>query len=211
MEAEQLSPTSIIVTTPTQIIYGDNQFNQTLLNQIEQITASAADSKGVTGVSGTTRPYGNVFNYSSVENMSEPIQMQYESQMFSTIGKNNETAVITVSLSNSAESSTCHQSLHEMEKNISQLPLISGIVFTLEEKPSQPTTANVHGKPDSRSRLDPCRGGLRNFVFPASFSLHADPPDSYNTLQCRVLFSACIYLFFYMSLTCPSWILRHYS
>ena len=40
-----MEPTSIIVITPTLITYGNNQFNQTLLNQIEQITASAADSK----------------------------------------------------------------------------------------------------------------------------------------------------------------------
>jgi RND superfamily putative drug exporter len=122
-----MEPTSIIITTPTQITYGNNQFNQTLLNQIEQITASAADSKGVTSVSGTTRPFGNVFNYSSVENMSEPIQMQYESQMFSTIGKDNKTAVITVNLSNSADSLTAINSLRRMEKNINQLPFISGV------------------------------------------------------------------------------------
>ena len=39
------APTSIIVTTPTQITYGNNQFNQTLLNQIEQITAAAEGLK----------------------------------------------------------------------------------------------------------------------------------------------------------------------
>ncbi len=122
-----IEPTSIIVTTPTQITYGNNQFNQTLLNQIEQITASAADSEGVTSVSSTTRPYGKVFNYSSVENMSEPIQIQYESQMFSTIGENNKTAVINVNLSNSADSLTAVNSLREIEKNIHQLPLISGV------------------------------------------------------------------------------------
>ena len=33
-----LEPTSIVVTMPTQITYGNNQFNQTLMNQIEQIT-----------------------------------------------------------------------------------------------------------------------------------------------------------------------------
>ncbi len=42
-----LSPTSIIIKTPTPITYGDNQFNQTLLNQIEEVTASAAGSNGV--------------------------------------------------------------------------------------------------------------------------------------------------------------------
>jgi RND superfamily putative drug exporter len=122
-----IEPTSIVVITPTQITYGNNQFNQTLLNQIEQITATAAGSKGVTTVAGPTRPFGNVFNYSSVENLSEPLSMQYESQMFSTIGKDNKTAVIMVGFSDSASSSTAINSLRGMEKNINQLPLISGL------------------------------------------------------------------------------------
>ncbi len=95
------------MTTPTQVTYGNNQFNQTLLNQIEQITAAASNSKGVDTVTGPTRPFGNSFNYSSVENMSAPLSMQYESQMFSTIGKDNKTVVITVGLSDPAESSVC--------------------------------------------------------------------------------------------------------
>ncbi len=120
-------PTSIVVTTPTKITYGNNQFNQTLMNQIEQITASAAASKGVISVSGTTRPYGSLFDYSSVENLSEPIQIQYESQMFSTIGEDNKTAVITVNLSSSADSLTAINSLRGIENNINQLPLINGV------------------------------------------------------------------------------------
>ena len=101
-----MSPTSIVVTTPTQITYGNNQFNQTLLNQIEQITATAKDSKGVSTVSGPTRPFGNLFNYSSVENLSATLSMQYETQMFSTIGKDNKTVVITVGLSDAAMSTS---------------------------------------------------------------------------------------------------------
>jgi RND superfamily putative drug exporter len=122
-----LEPTSIVITTPTQITYGNNQFNQTLLNQIEQITASASDSKGVTVVSGPTRPFGNTFNYSSVENMSEPLSTQYVSQMFSKIGKDNKTAVITVGFSGSAFGQAAIDSLRGMEKNINQLTLMNGV------------------------------------------------------------------------------------
>jgi RND superfamily putative drug exporter len=122
-----ITPTQIVITTATPITYGNNQFNQTLLNQIEQITAAAAGSKGVSAVTGTTRPYGNTFSYVSIENMSEPIQMQYESQMFSTIGTNNKTAVITVSLSDSGWSPNAINSLLGMKKNISNLSLISGV------------------------------------------------------------------------------------
>ncbi len=97
-----ISPTSIIITTPTPIIYGNNQFNQTLLNQIDQITSAAVNSKGVDTVTGPTRPFGDPFNYSSVEYMPVTLSTQYESQMFSTIGNDNKTVAVTVSLSDQA-------------------------------------------------------------------------------------------------------------
>jgi RND superfamily putative drug exporter len=122
-----ITPASIIVTTATPITYGDGKFNQTLLNQIELITAAAADSNGVSAVKGITRPFGDAFNYSSVENLSEPIRQQYESQMFSTIGKDNKTAEITVNLAASGWSPAAINSLRGMEKNIDDLPLINGI------------------------------------------------------------------------------------
>ena len=61
-----LYPTYITVTTPTEIIYGNNQFNQTLLNEINQITVTAANSEGVASVVSPTRPYGDAFNYSTI-------------------------------------------------------------------------------------------------------------------------------------------------
>jgi putative drug exporter of the RND superfamily len=122
-----VDPTSIVITTPTEITYGNNQFNQTLLDQIEQITASAANSKGVTSITGPTRPFGNTFNYSSVENMSEILRLQYESQMFTSIGKDNKTAVVTVGFSSSAFGQSAINNLESMEKNINQLSLLNGV------------------------------------------------------------------------------------
>ncbi len=122
-----ISPTSIVVTTPTMITYGQNQFNQTLLNQIEQISALAKQSKGVDTVTGPTRPFGNTFNYTAIENMSAPLSMQYESQMFSTIGKDNKTVIITVGLSDPAMSASANNALLGMEKNINQSSLMNGV------------------------------------------------------------------------------------
>ena len=194
-----LSPTSIVVTTPTEITYGNNQFNQTLLNQIEQITASAADSKGVTSVSGTTRPFGNVFNYSSVENMSKPIQIQYESQMFSTIGKDNKTAVITVNLSNSADSSTAINSLRGMEKNINQLSLISGVAVyfggeTQSTYDSQTFMANLI--PEVVLILAAAVYVILFFQLRSAFT----PIRLIITILCSVVFSLAIvsFIFFYV-------------
>ena len=122
-----LGPTSIVVILPTQITYGQNQFNQTLLNQIEQITACAADSEGVTSVSSPTRPFEDTFNYSNIENISEPLLMQYESQMLSYIGKDNKTVLITLNLSNSASSQNAVKSLKGIESQVSHLSLMEGI------------------------------------------------------------------------------------
>jgi RND superfamily putative drug exporter len=49
--------------------------------------------------------------------------------MFSTIGVDNKTAVITVGLSDSAESQAALNDLRAMEKNIGQLPLISSVTI----------------------------------------------------------------------------------
>ncbi len=53
--------------------------------------------------------------------------MQYESQMFSTIGKDNKTVVITVGLSDSAMSASASKLLLGMEKNVNKLPLLNGV------------------------------------------------------------------------------------
>jgi RND superfamily putative drug exporter len=124
-----LYPTYITITTPTQITYGDNQFNQTLLNQIEQITTAAANSNGVTSVVSPTRPYGDSFNYSTIENMSEPLRLQYENKMLTLIGEDNKTVLITVGLSDSGASQAAINSLIQMEKNTNNLLLMNGIVI----------------------------------------------------------------------------------
>ena len=124
-----LYPTYITVTTPTEITYGDNQFNQTLLNQIEQITAAAASSNGVNSIVSPTRPYGDSFNYSTIKTMSEPLRLQYENSIFSMIGENNKTALITVGLSDPAMSLAATNSLGGIQKNINNLTLINGVVI----------------------------------------------------------------------------------
>ncbi len=124
-----IEPTQIVIVTTSQVTYGNNQFNQTLLNQIEQITATAAESKGVATVSSPTRPFGNAFNYSSIETMPELLRLQYQSQMFSMIGQDNKTVVINVGFSNSAFSQGALDSLQTMEKNINDLPDLSGLTI----------------------------------------------------------------------------------
>ena len=123
-----IGPTQILAIMPSAITFGDNQFNQTILNEIEQISTVAADSSGVVSVSGPTRPYGALFNYSSIGSMPEAIRNQYENGMFALIGANNKTALINVGLSNSSESEAAVKSLLGMEESVSKLAADNGIM-----------------------------------------------------------------------------------
>ncbi len=118
-----IAPTIILVTTPTPIVYGNNQFNQTLLNEIELISSTAVGSSGVVSVTSPTRPYGSPFNYSSIETMSEPLYSQYLSGVTSQIGKDNKTALISVGLSSSSESAEAVSSLLQVELKVNSLSL----------------------------------------------------------------------------------------
>jgi RND superfamily putative drug exporter len=122
-----ISPTNIVVTTPTPISYGNNQLNQTLMNQLEMITNSAAKSPNVITVTGPTRPFGSPFNYSGISDMSDTLKPQYESQIYTMIGKDNKTARITVGLANESQSQAAMNSLFQMEKNINTLLLVDGV------------------------------------------------------------------------------------
>ncbi len=124
-----IAPTVVLVTTPTPIVNGHNQFNTTLLKEIELISSTAASTTGVVSVTGPTRPYGSIFNYSSINDnssLSEPLYSQYLSGMMSQIGTNNKTALITVGLSSSSESSQAVSSLLKLKSNVNSLNLPAG-------------------------------------------------------------------------------------
>jgi RND superfamily putative drug exporter len=198
-----IEPTSIVITTPTQVTYGNNQFNQTLLDQIEQITNAAANTKGVTTVAGPTRPFGNAFNYSSVENMSDALRVQYESQMFSAIGQDNKTVVVTVGLSTSAFSQTAIDSLKTMEKNIDQLPLQNGV--NVHFGGATQSSADSHAfmttlLPEVVAILSAAVYVILFFQLRSAFT----PIRLIITILCSVVFSlAIISALFYFSLNLP--------
>jgi putative drug exporter of the RND superfamily len=121
------SPTTIVVTTPSLIVYEGNQFNKTIMNQLELIANSVANSPDVVSVTCPTRPYGVSFDYSSLSNLSDTIRPQYESQIYSMIGKDNKTARFTVGFSMESQSQAAIKSLLQTEKNVDSLPLIAGV------------------------------------------------------------------------------------
>lgn len=130
MGSGTIAPTTIILATPTPIVYGENQFNLTLMNQIEQISDVAANTSGVVSLSGPTRPYGATFDYSNLSSLSQLIRLQYQSGILSQIGINNETALISVGLSGSSESQQAVTFLLNIESNVEKsAPLLHGEVL----------------------------------------------------------------------------------
>lgn len=117
----------IVVTTPTPIVYGADQFNQTLMNDIQEISSSALNSSGVFSVASPTMPLGVNYDYETLGNMPAIIRTQYESEMLSLVGQNNETALIRISLSESEMSAAAVKSLQGLKENIRKLDLPSDL------------------------------------------------------------------------------------
>jgi RND superfamily putative drug exporter len=124
----QVSPGYLVVMTPTPIVYGDNQFNQTLLDQIELMSSKAAGTGGVTSLVGPTRPFGSAFNYSSIATMPEPLRSQYLGGMMSTIGQDNRTALISVGLTGFYGSTASVDSFESIVSELHSISLLPGIV-----------------------------------------------------------------------------------
>jgi len=121
-----IAPATIILTTSSPIVFGNDQFNQTLLSRIELISDAAANTSGVVSLIGPTRPYGGSFSYSNVNNLSEPIRVQYLSGMLSQIGHDNKTALINVGLSSPSESQEAVNTLLSVEGNVKNVGLTRG-------------------------------------------------------------------------------------
>jgi putative drug exporter of the RND superfamily len=121
------APTSIIVTTATPITYGHDQFNETLLKQIESISSTAFSVSGVSTMSGPTRPYGSAFNYTGVLQLPEPERSQYLAGMLSYIGMNNKTASIIMGFQSDGQSQAAINTLLKVESAVSSQQLLKGV------------------------------------------------------------------------------------
>jgi RND superfamily putative drug exporter len=121
-----VSPTLVVVTFPSPIVYGQDQFNQTLLRQIDSISSTISGSKGVASVSSPTRPYGAPFNYSAVGALPPPVGAQYLVGMLSQIGMDNRTALFTVGLTEAAQSSKAVSDLTSIEAAVGGIALPAG-------------------------------------------------------------------------------------
>jgi len=121
-----VAPTQVVVTFPSPIVSGQDQFNQTLLKQLNAVSSTISSSDGVASVSGPTWPYGAPFNYTNLGVLSPPVRSQYLIGILSQIGKDNRTALITVGLSVSAQSSKAVSDLTGIEAAVRGIPLAAG-------------------------------------------------------------------------------------
>ena len=121
-----VSPALVIVTFQAPLTYGQDQFNQTLLGDVESITSTIAGSTGVDSVSSPTSPYGSPFNFTGLTNLTAPVRAQYLSGMLSLIGKDNRTALITVGFTQSAESSAAVSDLAKIKASVGAISLPAG-------------------------------------------------------------------------------------
>ncbi|HVB12734.1 MAG TPA: MMPL family transporter [Nitrososphaerales archaeon] len=125
------SPTLVVVSFPYPVVHGQAQFNQTELNQIETISSTISNSVGVDSVTSPTRPFSSPFNYTGLGTFTLPVSSQYLIGMLLQIGKDNKTALITVGLSQSSQSSAAVTDLRNIETavNAIQLPTGSTVYF----------------------------------------------------------------------------------
>ncbi|MCL4435328.1 MAG: MMPL family transporter [Thaumarchaeota archaeon] len=123
MDSGAISPTNVIVTLPTPIIYGQNEFNKTLMDTVERISVAIRSAHGVSSVSSTAWPFGEPFNYTSLSTLSESVQSQYLKQIMQTVGKDNKTVLITVGFSTGPFESQSASSLLNAQSAVDELNL----------------------------------------------------------------------------------------
>ncbi len=127
MDSGAISPTDVVVTLPTPITYGQNEFNKTLMGTIDRISIAIRHAQGVSSVSSAAWPFGEPFNYSSLSTLSEPVRSQYLNQIIQTIGKDNKTVRITVGFSTGPFESQSTSSLLNVQSAVDKLNLPQNI------------------------------------------------------------------------------------
>ncbi len=123
MDSGAISPTDVVVTLPTPITYGQNEFNRTLMETVERLSVAIRSAQGVSSVSSTAWPFGELFNYSSLSTLSEPVRSQYLTQIMQTIGNDNKTVLIRVGFSTGPFDSQSTLSLLNVQSAVDRLNL----------------------------------------------------------------------------------------
>jgi RND superfamily putative drug exporter len=89
----RLMPTYVVVTFAHPIVDNEGRFNMDAMAALEHISSDIAGGEGIHEVTGPTMPYGEAIDYQTVTNASDAATY---SGMLSTIGADNQSALITV-------------------------------------------------------------------------------------------------------------------
>ena len=129
MGSNTISPMLIPISLPTPIVDESNQFDFTIFDTIEKISSTIENSNGIKSVTSVSRPFGAIFDYRSISELPEIIQSQYLAQIFSAIGNDNKTVLISVGLLNTPFDSEAIESILGVQSNINDLSLPSNIAI----------------------------------------------------------------------------------
>jgi putative drug exporter of the RND superfamily len=92
----RLMPTYVVVTFSQPIVDNNGNFNMGEMVTLQSISSMVANHSGIQEVTSATMPYGEAVDYHTITNASD--STMYKS-MLSTIGSDNQSALITVKFS----------------------------------------------------------------------------------------------------------------
>ncbi len=96
--AGKIMPTQIVITGDT-LVYDGTNFNLVYLDAIDNLTAAiVADSDMVQSVSGITRPYGQLSDYSALDTLPDEERQQIKSSMLESLSSDGKSVLLTVVL-----------------------------------------------------------------------------------------------------------------
>ncbi len=124
-----IQPTYLLIQTKDPIIYANGSLNYKVFNQIDALTNLINKSNGVSFVISPSQPYGEKFNYSNINNLQDPIKIQYINKIESLIGKDNHTALIYVWLNYEATSKEAINVLNNIENKITKVLVYNSTEF----------------------------------------------------------------------------------
>lgn len=136
-----IQPTYIILKTTSPLILNGSTFNSTLFNEIDNLIKTIKSLTGISYVTGPPEPYGESFNYSSLNSYNEAVRIQYLSAAKKFIGKDNRTALIYVWLNDEATSKNAVNSLISLEDKIAEMQSSGQLKFISEIYYGGPTQA----------------------------------------------------------------------
>ncbi|MEI6796412.1 MAG: MMPL family transporter, partial [Methanomassiliicoccales archaeon] len=112
--AGAIMPTQVVFTGDGTVYYGGTSFNTTYLWAVENASKQIASNGIVQQVVGPTRPFGSLIDFQNISYMPTEERQIVLDGMLSTIGKDNSTILLTVTLKAQPESAQAVKFMPEL-------------------------------------------------------------------------------------------------